>query len=56
MKRRIFDWREDCPKDVARPFPPVAGGGRGKVIDLETVIKINRKLRDPKLTSPERPT
>jgi len=40
---QLFDWRAICPQDVARPFPPIAGPGRGRTLaELET----QRKLGD----------
>lgn len=38
---RLFDWREICPDDVARPFPALAGSGRGEPLD---VVEARRKL------------
>lgn len=50
---RPFDWRRDCPEDVAKRWPPVAGKGRGKEIPIETVRDAHRKLQGRRLT-PER--
>lgn len=29
-----FDYKRDCPEDVARRFPALAGGGRGKEVEI----------------------
>lgn len=52
VSERPFDWRRDCPDDVARAFRPVAGRGRGKEVTIEAVKAARRKLRDRGLTSP----
>lgn len=41
---RLFDWRRDCPDDVARRFPPIAGKGRGQLLKEQEAL---RKLRLP---------
>lgn len=48
MSRRVYDWRKDCPDDVARRcYPAVVGTGRGE--PLERVIK-RRKMQGRPLT------
>jgi hypothetical protein len=49
---RPFDWRRDCPEDVARRrFPAIAGNGRGREVDEEAVEEARRKMRHRRLTS-----
>jgi len=45
-----FDWRRDCPTDLARRFPGVVGEGRGVEISEEAVQEARRKLQGRKLT------
>lgn len=40
---RLFDWQKACPEDVARPFPALAGSGRGEPLD---VVEARRKMGD----------
>lgn len=47
---RPFDWRRDCPKDVAKEWPPVAGQGRGKIVDVAAAADARRKLQGRRLT------
>lgn len=56
MTTRPFDWRRDCPEDVAKVWPPVAGKGRGKVVDVAAAQDARRKLEGRSLTRRERPT
>lgn len=51
---RPFDFARDCPEDVAKRWPPVAGKGRGKEISIDTVRDAHRKLQGRELTR-ERP-
>lgn len=44
---RPFDWRKDCPDDVARRYPAVVGTGRGE--PLEQAIN-RRKMQGRPLT------
>lgn len=53
--KRPFDWRKDCPEDVARSFRPVAGKGRGKELSTEAVEEARRKMRGRGLTSRGQP-
>lgn len=49
---RLFDWKRECPEDVARPFPPIAGPGRGVELD---VVVARRKMQGQQLTREQRP-
>lgn len=40
---QLFDWRVTCPEDVARPFPPIAGPGRGTTL---AEVEARRKMGD----------
>lgn len=51
----LFDWRQICPEDVLRPFPAVAGKGRGKPLE-EAMVEAARNLRDKRLTPEEEVT
>lgn len=53
---RPFDWRVDCPRDVVRAFPAVAGKGRGTIVDETAIAAARRKMQDQKLTYRGRPT
>lgn len=44
---RLFDWQRACPRDVARPFPAVAGEGRGELL---AEVEARRKMQDRALT------
>lgn len=55
MSSRPFDWRKDCPEDVARAFRPIVGQGRGKELSTEAVEAARRKMQGRGLTSRERP-
>jgi hypothetical protein len=35
----LFDWRRDCPGDLARRFPPIVGRGRGVVMDAAVSLR-----------------
>ena len=52
---RPYDWRRDCPEDVVRVFPPVAGTGRGEELSTEGIEEPRRKMRPRELTTEERP-
>lgn len=54
MKRKPFDYQQVCPQDLARPFPAVAGKGRGK--PLAEAVEAARKLQGKDLTKPETAT
>ena len=53
---QLFDWKRECPEDVAKRWPPVAGSGRGKELPLDAVADARRKLHGRGLTSKQRPT
>lgn len=53
---QLFDWKRECPEDVAKAWPPLAGGGRGKELSDEAIQEARRKVQGRGLTSRERPT
>lgn len=47
----LFDWRRQCPGDVARRrFPAVIGKGRGQPLTDEAIREARRKLQGRPLT------
>lgn len=52
---RPFDWRRDCPQDVGRRFPAIAGNGRGKELAEAAVREASRKLQGRRLTGKGKP-
>lgn len=53
---QLFDWKRECPEDVAKVWPALAGGGRGRVVSTEAVEEARRKMQGRGLTSRGRPT
>lgn len=45
---QLFDWKKVCAEDVARPFPPVAGRGRGKPLE-EAMKEASRRAQEKRL-------
>lgn len=49
LANRPFDWKKVCADDVARPFPPIAGRGRGKPLE-EAMKEASRRVQEKRLT------
>lgn len=47
---QLFDWKRECPEDVAKRWPAVVGQGRGKELPVEAVQEARRKLQGRELT------